>query len=144
MIKGKKETDFEGVDKPFMVPGQLGLEPTAKPCRECPLRKDSLPGYLGGYTAEQYIQILHSDAAIACHLSPGFPHDHSQQRHCTGVCGYRANVGKMPRGPDAALAVQSVGKSDQFFGSPQEFTEHHKTASDVYRAEVKRKPLVPK
>lgn len=139
MIKGKKETDFEGVDKPFMVQGKLGLEPTAKPCQECPLRKNSAPGYLGGYTAEQYLEILYSDAAIACHMSPGFPHDHSRQRHCTGVCGFRANVNKLPRGPDTAAAVLAIGKSDQFFGSAQEFYDHHKTASDTYRAEVAKK-----
>lgn len=139
MIKGKKETDFTSQGDPRPMLGRLGLPPTEKPCKECPLRKDSAPGYLGGYTAENYIAILHSDAQIACHMSPGFPHDHSQQRHCTGVCGYRANVGKMPRGPETAQAVEQIGKSAEFFESPLQFLEHHKQASDKYRAEVAKR-----
>jgi hypothetical protein len=111
---------------PYAVAGRMGHLPNPNPCKECPLRRTSLRGYLGGYSVENYLTILHSDADIACHMSPGFhTGDLSKQRSCTGVAGYRANVGKMPRGPHAAEAVRTVGKSEEYFASPTEFAQHH-------------------
>ena len=104
------------------------MQPPAKvACAECPLRKDSHPGYLGGYTPEMYVEVLHSPASIACHLAnTGLADD---QRHCVGVCAYRANVGYVPAifgvPTLAANATKVVGKDSQFFESAEEFSKHH-------------------
>lgn len=113
--------------EPWTMPGQFGHAARKDPCRECPLRRDSAAGYLGGYSVENYLHILHGDADIACHMSPGFhERDLSQQRSCTGVAAYRANVAKIPRGPHAAESVRLVGPDrERFFATPAEFAAHH-------------------
>ena len=106
--------------------------PLRTPCNECPLRRDSKPGYLGGYTPEMYVEVLHSPASIACHSSPGFHEgDIARQRHCTGVAAFRANVEHVcqVRGYStmAQAATEYVGKdTDRYFASDEEFVEHHK------------------
>jgi hypothetical protein len=107
-------------------------EPLMQPCKECPLRRDSLPGYLGGYTPEMYIEILHSPASIACHSSKGFHEgDLSTQRSCTGVAAFRANVGHrcLYKGVEthAQYATEIVGSDkERYFASDEEFVVHHK------------------
>jgi hypothetical protein len=112
---------------------QKGMrDPAPTPCRECPLRRDSASGYLGGYTPEMYIEVLHSPASLACHCSPGFHEGTIEtQRHCTGVAAYRANVGHiaqvggLPTG--AHRATQIIGAdTETYFASPEEFIAHHK------------------
>ena len=101
------------------------------PCIECPLRRTSAPGYLGGYTPEMYLDIMFSPASIACHMSPGFrTGEISKQKHCTGVAAFRANVGFIAGmhgiASHAHGSTKEVGHDeDEFFASPQEFVAHH-------------------
>lgn len=112
--------------KPLRKGGAFGHPPTHRPCIECPLRRTATPGYLGGYSAMQYLDVLHGIADIACHLSPGFPADFSGQRSCTGVAMYRANCEIAPLARNAAAAVDHVGKdAATVFTSPVEFLCHH-------------------
>lgn len=115
---------------PWYKPGELGHVAAKEPCRECPLRRDSIPGYLGGYSWVNYLEIMHSDADIACHMSPGFhQRDLSRQRACTGVAAYRANVSKLPRGGKGRESVLLIGQNrEDFFGSAIEFAIHHRSA----------------
>lgn len=106
------------------------------PCVECPLRRDSAPGYLGGYTPEMYVEVLHGPASLACHTSPGFhTRQIDQQRHCTGVAAYRANVGHrcefhgVPT--NAQTAVNKIGPDHEtYFSTPEEFVNHHKPGQE--------------
>ena len=101
------------------------------PCIQCPLRRDSAAGYLGGYTPQMYLDILHGPASIACHCSPGFREgDLAQQHHCTGVAAFRANVGHIAQMNDRATVAHAstllVGPDpDLFFASDAEFVTHH-------------------
>jgi hypothetical protein len=101
------------------------------PCAECPLRRDSRPRYLGGYTAEMYLDIMHSPASVACHLSPGFQEGQVEtQRHCTGVAAFRAAVGHVCHVggvlADAHESTLAVGADHEvFLSSVPEFLEHH-------------------
>lgn len=105
--------------------GRFGALPSKRPCVECPLRRDAKPGALGGYTVEQYLEVLHGIPDLACHLSPGFPSDPAATRSCTGVAMYRANNGIVPA-RNAAKAVAHVGQDRQaVFASPAEFARHH-------------------
>jgi len=101
------------------------------PCKECPLRRSSTPGYLGGYTPEMYVEVMKSPASIACHMSPGFYEgDIPRQRHCTGIAAFRANTGHIAamngRPTHAHESTEYVGSNaDEFFANEQEFIEHH-------------------
>lgn len=79
--------------------------PTGTPCSECPWRRNSLPGWLGPHTAEEWVQGAHGDHEIACHLS--IPHsdnddeagdeEMAEMTTCSGAAIYRHNVCKSPR-----------------------------------------------
>jgi hypothetical protein len=110
--------------------------PVAKvPCKECPFRRDSIPGWLGGGDhgdATSYRLLAHSDANVACHCSPGFAADDAERkRPCAGLAIYRNNVLKKPRDGEAARACLEVGKdeADTVFKTPMEFFEHHDITS---------------
>jgi hypothetical protein len=85
------------------------------PCSDCPFRRDSLPGWLGGYEPDQYAQLAHSDERIDCHTKIG--------PQCAGAAIYRENVCKSPRDKSVLLLPQN---KEKVFGRMQEFLEHHK------------------
>lgn len=93
------------------------------PCRECPFRRASVPGWLGGTeigAARDYAAVAHSDQDLNCHM-----HLH---RSCTGLAVYRRNVAKKPRGGPALAAVDAVSPDrESVFTSPIEFIQHHDT-----------------
>lgn len=127
----------EGQETPIMLTPK-GMQRAIKtPCVECPFRRDSASGFLGGYTPEMYLEAAISPASLACHRSPGFHEgDIEKQRVCTGLAAFRANIGYIasiehPSGgiiPTAAHAsTQFVGSDDEiYFGTEEEFYNHHK------------------
>jgi hypothetical protein len=120
------------VSEIVLVEGSFGKPPARVPCKECPLARASTPGYLGGYTPEMYLAVLHGPADIACHMSKGFPANRSEQRSCTGVAMYRANVGHWPAGANAADAVAWTGQNMELaFATADEFKKHHEGKSDL-------------
>jgi hypothetical protein len=40
-----------------------------KPCVECPFKKSSIKGYLGGFTIEETLDTANSEADFLCHVS---------------------------------------------------------------------------
>lgn len=117
-----------------VVPGRM-MPPNSVLCVECPLRRDSTPGYLGGYTPEMYLDIMATGASIACHMTPGFQQGIIEtQRHCTGVAAFRAHTGVvgMVRGVitasyDATRFVATLPDvMRNVFATEAEFVRHHK------------------
>jgi hypothetical protein len=121
-----------------VVTVRKGMQRAIKtPCVECPFRRDSAPGYLGGYTPEMYMEATFSPASLACHRSPGFHEGEiEKQRVCTGLAAFRANTGfiaSVPH-PQGGLVSSAAHESTQFvgsdaetyFASPEEFIAHHK------------------
>lgn len=111
------------------------------PCRECPFRRDSVPGYLGGYTPEMYLDAVKSPASLACHCSPGFHEGEiERQRVCTGLAAFRANIGHIASilhpvygavPAEAHKSTQHVGSDDEtYFGTEREFYDHHKPGQE--------------
>lgn len=85
------------------------------PCSDCPWRRDSLPGWLGGGSALEWLTLAHGDTkSDPCHTRKGM--------HCAGVAIYRANVCKTPRDPDALKLPKDT---KLVFASQQEFYDHH-------------------
>jgi len=39
------------------------------PCKECPFRRRSLPGYVGASTPTEFISTTQADVAMPCHMS---------------------------------------------------------------------------
>lgn len=129
------KTDMGGVHT--RAPGEGMKIAKERSCRECPFRRDSEPGYLGGYSPEMYIEAVLSPVSLACHCSPGF-HERviETQIHCTGLAAFRANLGWIASVRDEARrqviaseahkSTQAVGcDTEQYFGSCQEFYDHH-------------------
>lgn len=101
------------------------------PCAECPLRRDSAAGHLGGYSPAMYIEVLHGPASLACHSSKGFAiGDVGEQRHCTGVAAFRANVGHVAQidghETGAHRSTLAIGEDrETYFATDAEFVAHH-------------------
>ncbi len=101
-------------------PGQLIARGQAAPatkqltnaCSDCPLRRDALPGWLGGSTPEEYAALCHSDEVVECHVHAG--------SRCAGLAIYRRNTCKwQPK--DHALDADHKA----VFSSRLEFIDHH-------------------
>lgn len=86
--------------------------PLTSPCSDCPMRRDSLNGWLGGSTPEQYVQLAHSDERVDCHVHAG--------SRCAGMAIYRRNVCKW-QPPEDKLPQDK----ETVFARPEEFVEHH-------------------
>jgi hypothetical protein len=83
-----------------------------KSCTDCPLRRDSLNGWLGGATPEEYARLCHSDAVVECHVHAG--------SRCAGLAIYRRNTCKSQPKEHALPADHEA-----VFSNIMEFLDHH-------------------
>lgn len=95
----------------------VDTQPT-KACGDCPWRRDSLAGWLGEMSPEEWVKAALADGQIQCHalVGPDGP------VHCAGAAIFRANLCKVPRDPDA-LRLPPDRKA--VFAMPDEFRRHH-------------------
>lgn len=84
------------------------------PCSDCPFRRDSLNGWLGGHTSEFFMQLAFSDELYDCHAKIG--------PQCAGLATFRGNICKSPRDP---RVLRLPANRDLVFSRPLEFTAHH-------------------
>jgi hypothetical protein len=101
------------------------------PCSDCPFRRDSIPGWLGTLSVEDWVQLAHGEGAADCHTTkqPGGKGGWA----CAGLAIYRANICKSPR--DAkAMRLKPDTKLVFSFG---EFRKHHTEGIKV----VKKEPV---
>jgi hypothetical protein len=83
-----------------------------KACSDCPLRRDSLNGWLGGATPEEYARLCHSDEVVECHVHAG--------SRCAGLAIYRRNTAKwQPEEHKLPADRETV------FSNIMEFLAHH-------------------
>lgn len=106
------------------------------PCSECPFRKNSLPGYLGGFTAEETIRVAVSESNFDCHLTRidengnGIPEDSKKRKACAGRMLFATNTAKSFRRPELEqVRLQLKNKTSQKVKdnilSYLEFIKHH-------------------
>jgi hypothetical protein len=111
------------------------LPPVTKvACNECPWRREAAPGHLGPYGPEKWVDIAHSEAAIACHKTITVVNEDGegdwedpQIRQCFGAAQFRKNVFKSPRDPE--VAATDSRDLDAFFAWGNEFIAHHQGES---------------
>lgn len=106
-------------------------------CKECPFKRDSIPGYLGfaSYNPDEFIfPIWYGDQQIPCHSEIRANEDINEvmhsKNHCFGALQMMKNACKSPQNKETALAVSvlKVDKETVFQWLP-EFTKHHGTES---------------
>ena len=96
-----------------------------KPCKQCPWRKDSFKGYLGGNTPEEYAALLHTDLPTDCHITQ----DQSAPKVCAGYIIVRLNSCKRSKDPEMyTIEKQFINhpEREQCFQFGFQFIEHHK------------------
>jgi len=98
------------------------------PCSDCPWRKDSLSGWLGDTSKEDWVADAHGEARIECHVLIG--------AQCAGAAIYRTNVCKTPRNPEL---LRLPSNRNKVFGTPNEFLEHHDMEKVAQRLRTKKK-----
>lgn len=85
-----------------------------KPCSDCPWARASLPGWLGGPTADDWLKEAHGDHPVPCHVFTG--------AQCAGAAIYRRNVCKTPRDGEC---LRLEADRSLVFATPTEFKRHH-------------------
>ena len=95
------------------------------PCSDCPFRRDSLNGWLGGGTVDEFLTIAHRDWRYDCHVIKG--------QQCAGLAIYRANACKRVDPPLLTLPKDH----DTCLSNPMEFRAHHEATPITY---TPRKP----
>jgi hypothetical protein len=110
---------------------------TDNPCGDCPWRRAATRGWLGPYSAEQWLTIVHSDEPIACHQTITTSGTWDGALQCRGAAIFRENRFKLPRDPAVV-----VGPEDRVrvFSTDQEFVEHHHSPLADWLAEQREGP----
>lgn len=99
-----------------LVTGDEAIETTrqhTKPCRDCPWARKSLRGWLGGATAQEWVEAVHGEAKIDCHTATV---------QCAGAAIFRGNVFKLPRN---TTCLKLPSNREIVFGTDSEFFNHH-------------------
>jgi hypothetical protein len=95
------------------------------PCAECPWRTVCTPGWLGGFTAEQYADPVQENEVPACHLRDHGP-ENDNTAFCVGALSVMANSCISAwKSPGGDAAKQIIGRRDDTFRHPALFYEHH-------------------
>lgn len=85
------------------------------PCSDCPFARNSLPGWLGRMSPEQWMMAAHGETFAECHTRISM--------QCAGMAIFRANVCKSPRS-EAILRLPP--NQIKVFANNAEFLTHHK------------------
>ena len=90
------------------------------PCSDCPFRRDSIPGWLGELTVDEWYQLAHGEGSADCHtqIQAG-----GEGWACAGLAVYRSNVAKSVHDPNA-LRLPADRVNVFSFG---EFKKHHES-----------------
>lgn len=102
------------------------------PCNECPWRKTSAQGYLGGYTPEWYADVVQENQIPSCHLNDRGP-ENPNTAYCVGALHTAANGCIMPHDKRERDARNQMGQNPDCFGHPSLFYRYHAGKDYVIR-----------
>lgn len=97
----------------------------SEPCKECPFRKRSPAGYLGGHPLEPYRQPPSAGMPTSCHRGDKGADD-CRTSFCAGSLAVINNDPDVEPLPEYAEAAAKIGKRDDCFATVADFAEHHK------------------
>lgn len=99
-----------------------------EPCNECPFRKNSIPGWLGGVSVKDTYQgVMHDEENFACHLTRHRPEE--EMSRCRGSLLFLRVNCKSPRYNQPLIKaideipLKTVKNCNILNG--REFVEHH-------------------
>lgn len=101
------------------------------PCNECPFIRTCAPGWLGSYTAQEYLDLTMDEADMPCHKEVDYTDRHWRETQyprvsrCAGSMIFFRNQLKMPRDPNLIETWRIVRTRDDVFETPAEFMAHH-------------------
>lgn len=94
-----------------------------EPCNDCPWRRNAAPGWLGPHPAQQWLDCVHGETAIACHQTiPEGGGWGPRTLQCRGAAVFRANVFKSPHNPTIEAGPRDT---EHVFETDAEFREYH-------------------
>ena len=102
-----------------------------QPCKQCPYRKDSAPGYLGEASGkpEVFLKQLELDNVHPCHImvdwENGTVEDYVKAPVCTGALQFMNNSCKLHQNQVIQDQQRGAGKNDEVISFPHNFTKHH-------------------
>jgi hypothetical protein len=97
------------------------------PCMACPFKRDSLAGYLGASSPEQFIETTMQDYSMPCHMTVDYENEHWEDdldlaQQCTGAAIFFSNMCKLSRDHDR---MKLPPDTEAVFASTAEFIAHH-------------------
>lgn len=96
------------------------------PCKECPFRRTSAPGYLGASNPMEFLETSETGQKMPCHMTIDYEDKFAvlqdqidESPHCVGRAMHFANRAKL------GSCVPNMYKNADVFNRPQEFLDHH-------------------
>lgn|ERR1041384_3997814 len=99
---------------------EIATRQPTEPCPDCPFSRQSLSGWLGNLTVDEWIRSAHGESVIDCHALVS---KSGAAFQCAGAAIYRANIAKKCWPQTGALELPR--NKIKVFTSPMEFQEHH-------------------
>lgn len=94
-----------------------------KPCGVCPFKKNSIKGYLGGFSVEETLLVARSDSSFICHKT----RESFNEEECVGRLLFATNTYKKFKGEELEemrIIANENNSLDNILGF--DFSEHHK------------------
>lgn len=95
---------------------------TKRPCGQCPFRKDSVKGYLGGFTIEETLEVAKSEHPFDCHKTRGT----DNTKECSGRLLFATKTCKSFKNAELEklrLETKESNSTDNILGF--DFRQHH-------------------
>lgn len=95
---------------------------TKRPCGQCPFRKDSAKGYLGGFTVEQTLEVAKSEQEFQCHKT----RETDNTKECVGRLLFATKTCKSFKDPELEalrLHAKETNSTENILGF--DFKQHH-------------------
>ena len=118
-----------------VIVGPIAYRPISgsRPCKACPFRRKSLPGYLGEATPESFIIEISMERPLPCHPTidyddPNWLGRWTNQkigRICAGSLILSANICKKPRDP---RFPRLPCDTSEVFATHREFIDYHRSS----------------
>lgn len=135
-LSSPPQCDKAQADAAAATPDKAPHRPYTKaPCKQCPFRKTSMPGWLGAAPPEMFIANIMGEQPSPCHLSIDYDKKDWAEKWeagkigklCTGALIMAAHSAKQARNQRMLPVVPT--DTETVFKTPQDFLDHHNNAN---------------